>query len=77
MSLELLVEALSASLSSELAVRGSAEASLKQWEVSTGFYLSLLQLVSMRDQLEVSVRIQAALYFKNGLDKYWRKTASK
>lgn len=77
MSLELLAEALSNSLNPDEAIRRPIEDQLKQWETTPGFYSSLLELVSMREQVGVTVRIQAILYFKNGLDKYWRKTSSK
>ena len=73
-----LVAALQATLSPDHELRHSAEAQLKEWETAApDFLASLLQIVAAKDALDLTVRVQAVLYFKNSLDKYWRKTAPK
>ena len=51
-----------------------AEEQLKQWESEPGFYSILLNVFSDLS-LDVNIRWQAVLYFKNGVDRYWRKNA--
>lgn len=51
-----------------------AEAQLRDWETRPGFYSVLLRLAA-DPQVPVNVRWMAVLYFKNGVDLYWRKTA--
>lgn len=48
---------------------------LQNWEKSQGFY-SLLQSLFIDTSLPVEIRYLSILQLKNGLDKYWRKTAS-
>jgi hypothetical protein len=71
-----LLHVLAATLSGNAAERDPAVAQLKAWEASPGFYDSLLHIVSLRADMPVEVRVQAALTFKNGLDR-WRKTSPK
>ncbi|KAF4552539.1 Importin-beta N-terminal domain-containing protein 2 [Elsinoe fawcettii] len=47
---------------------------LQQWEKSPGFYKHL-QSVFIEHSLPVEVRYLAVIQLKNGIDKYWRKTA--
>ncbi|ODQ67404.1 ARM repeat-containing protein [Nadsonia fulvescens var. elongata DSM 6958] len=54
--------------------RKPAEAQLKQWEILPGFY-SMIQDVYLDRSVSLSIRWIAVIYFKNGVDKYWRKTA--
>lgn len=49
---------------------------LQTWEKTAGFY-PLLQSVFLDKSLPVEVRYLAIIQLKNGIDKYWRKTASK
>ena len=50
------------------------EGALKLLEIQPGFHYSLLALVG--DQTNsVGIRLQCVLYLKNGIDRYWRKTA--
>jgi len=49
---------------------------LQQWEKSPGFYKHL-QSVFITGSLPVDVRYLAVIQLKNGIDKYWRKTATK
>lgn len=51
-----------------------AEVRLREWEKEPGFYSILLNIVS-NHSIDVNVRWLAVLYFKNGVDRYWRKTA--
>lgn len=53
-----------------------AEQQLKEWETQPGFY-SILQAIFSNHSIDVNVRWLAVLYFKNGIDRYWRKTAPK
>lgn len=49
---------------------------LSQWEKSPGFYVGL-QGAFLDRSLPVEVRYLAIIQLKNGIDKYWRKTALK
>lgn len=49
---------------------------LQQWEKSPGYYLHL-QSAYIDRRLPVEVRYLAVIQLKNGIDKYWRKTATK
>ncbi|WPH01658.1 importin-11 [Acrodontium crateriforme] len=48
---------------------------LQQWEKSPGYYLHL-QSAYIDRRLPVEVRYLAVIQLKNGIDKYWRKTAN-
>ncbi|KAF2711860.1 ARM repeat-containing protein [Pleomassaria siparia CBS 279.74] len=48
---------------------------LQQWETAKGFY-PLLQSVFVDKSLPLEVRYLAIIQLKNGIDKYWRKTAA-
>ncbi|KAI4921188.1 uncharacterized protein J4E92_008175 [Alternaria infectoria] len=48
---------------------------LQQWEKAAGFY-PLLQTVFLDQSLPLEVRYLAVIQLKNGIDKYWRKTAT-
>ncbi|XP_043468445.1 importin-11 [Leptopilina heterotoma] len=47
---------------------------LRQWETERGFYTALFNVFS-NHSLHVNIRWLAVLYFKNGVDRYWRKGA--
>ncbi|XP_071964409.1 importin-11-like isoform X2 [Antedon mediterranea] len=51
-----------------------AEQKLKSWEIQPGFY-PILQSIFSTYSIDVNVRWLAVLYFKNGIDRYWRRTA--
>ncbi|XP_053971959.1 importin-11 [Hylaeus volcanicus] len=51
-----------------------AEQTLKQWETERGFYTALFNVFS-NHSLSVNIRWMAILCFKNGVDRYWRKSA--
>ena len=48
---------------------------LQNWEKRPGFY-SALQSVFVNKSLPLELRYLSAIQLKNGIDKYWRKTAS-
>lgn len=48
---------------------------LQEWEKAKGFY-PLLQSVFLDKSLPLEVRYLAIIQLKNGIDKYWRKTAT-
>ena len=52
-----------------------AEAQLKEWESQPGFYSVLLAVVA-NHAVDLNVRWLATLCVKNGVDRYWRKTAT-
>lgn len=52
-----------------------AEAKLAEWEVEPGFYTMLHDLFTDHS-VDMRVRWLAAVYFKNGVNKYWRKNAN-
>ena len=49
---------------------------LQEWEKARGYY-PLLQAVFLDTSLPYEVRYLAIIQLKNGIDKYWRKTAQK
>jgi len=51
-----------------------AEERLGQWEVEPGFYTILMNVFTDYG-IEATIRWQAVVYFKNGVDKYWRKNS--
>lgn len=70
----LVIQALTQATSQDTAVLKPAEEQLKQWETQPGFYSVLLNIF-MNHSLDVNVRWLAVLYFKNGIDRYWRRVA--
>ncbi|XP_043213718.1 importin-11-like isoform X1 [Amphibalanus amphitrite] len=72
--LSAVLRALTAAASQSAAELKPAEAQLRQWETQPGFYTVLLRLAADQS-VPVNVRWMAVLYFKNGVDLYWRKTA--
>ncbi|KAM6965632.1 importin-11 [Aplochiton taeniatus] len=68
------LQALTQATSQDTAVLKPAEEQLRQWETQPGFY-SVLQNIFNNHMLDVNVRWLAVLYFKNGIDRYWRRVA--
>ncbi|XP_041042987.1 importin-11 isoform X1 [Carcharodon carcharias] len=68
------LQALTQATSQDTAVLKPAEERLKQWETQPGFYSALLNIFT-NHALDVNVRWLAVLYFKNGIDRYWRRIA--
>ncbi|XP_061134737.1 importin-11 isoform X1 [Syngnathus typhle] len=60
--------------SQDTTVLKPAEEQLRQWETQPGFYSVLLNIFN-NHMLDVNVRWLAVLYFKNGIDRYWRRVA--
>ncbi|NXK42776.1 IPO11 protein, partial [Piprites chloris] len=68
------LQVLTQATSQDTAVLKPAEEQLKQWETQPGFYSVLLNIFTNHN-LDVNVRWLAVLYFKNGIDRYWRRVA--
>lgn len=49
---------------------------LQSWEKSEGYYVHL-QSAYLDSRLPFEIRYLAIIQLKNGIDKYWRKTATK
>merc|ERR1719309_1911232 len=71
---EVVLGALGSAASQNPAMIKQAEEQLKGWETQPGFYTTLLN-VFCDHGIDVNIRWQAVLYFKNGVDRYWRKNA--
>uniref|UniRef100_A0A673ZFU7 Importin-11 n=1 Tax=Salmo trutta TaxID=8032 RepID=A0A673ZFU7_SALTR len=68
------LQALTQATSQDTALLKPAEEQLRQWETQPGFYSVLLNIFN-NHMLDVNVRWLAVLYFKNGIDRYWRRVA--
>ncbi|KAM4709489.1 importin-11 [Discoglossus pictus] len=68
------LQVLTQASSQDSSVLKPAEEQLKQWETQPGFYTVLLNIFT-NHSLNINVRWLAVLYFKNGIDRYWRKVA--
>ncbi|XP_061409413.1 importin-11 [Lethenteron reissneri] len=68
------IQTLTRATNQDASVLKPAEEQLRQWEIQPGFYSVLLNIF-MDHSLDVHVRWLAALYFKNGIDRYWRRLA--
>lgn len=72
----LVLDTLKRAASQNTEILKPAEQKLKEWEVEPGFYSILMKIIS-NHSIDVTVRWLAVLFFKNGVDRYWRKTAPK
>eukprot|EP00124_Ichthyophonus_hoferi_P005759 Ihof_evm1s941 gene=Ihof_evmTU1s941 len=52
----------------------SAYTQLQQWETRPGFF-TVIQEIFRNKAVDITIRQLAIIYFKNGIDKYWRKRA--
>ncbi|CAG5125621.1 unnamed protein product, partial [Candidula unifasciata] len=68
------LEALAQACSQNADILKPAEQKLQQWETEPGFY-SILTDIFCNHTIDANVRWLAALYCKNGIERYWRKTA--
>ncbi|XP_010789979.1 importin-11-like [Notothenia coriiceps] len=68
------LQALTQATSQDTSELKPAEEQLRQWETQPGFYSVLLNIFN-NHMLNVNVRWLAVLYFKNGIDRYWRRVA--
>lgn len=73
--MDVLIETLQAAGSQNAEVVKQAEAKLKEWETNQGFFSKLLEVFMMRS-LEMNTRWIAIIFFKNGINKYWRRGRS-
>ncbi|PRQ76874.1 Armadillo-type fold [Rhodotorula toruloides] len=48
---------------------------LQRWATMPGYYSFLVSVFTQREGVPREIRLQAAVQFKNGLDKYWRRGA--
>ncbi|KAF9169445.1 Importin-11 [Mortierella sp. AD011] len=71
---DVLLSVLAEAASQEQARMQNAVTQLQQWETTPQFNATL-QDIFYDKSLETNVRWQAIIYLKNGIDKYWRKTA--
>ncbi|XP_014244545.1 importin-11 [Cimex lectularius] len=69
------LEILRQAVSQDVNVLKPAQQKLEAWETVPGFYV-ILKDVFCDHSIEENVRLIAVLYFKNGVDKYWRPNAS-
>ncbi|EMC99470.1 hypothetical protein BAUCODRAFT_82563 [Baudoinia panamericana UAMH 10762] len=72
---EQLVHTLGSAASSDQGQIRSATTQLERWERSEGYYKHL-QSAYLDSRLPTELRYLAIIQLKNGIDKYWRKTAT-
>ncbi|KAJ7950007.1 importin-11 [Quillaja saponaria] len=61
------------SMSRDESVRKPAETALAQSESRPGFCSCLMEIITAKDLAsQVDVRLMASVYFKNGINRYWR-----
>ena len=65
---QVVLEVLGRAASQDPAAIRQAEEQLKAWEAQPGFYTALLTVFSDMN-IDVNIRWQAVLYFKNGVDR--------
>ncbi|KAK5110618.1 hypothetical protein LTR62_005657 [Meristemomyces frigidus] len=70
-----LVQVLSSAASSDPTQIQSGTKQLQQWERAPGYYRHL-QSAYIDTRLPIEIRYLAVIQLKNGIDKYWRKTAT-
>lgn len=72
----ILVNCLSSAASTDPTQIQTGTKQLQQWETTPGYYRHL-QSAYLEYRLPVEIRYLAIIQLKNGIDKYWRKTALK
>ena len=72
----LLVRSLTSAVSTDPHQVQTGTQQLQQWERAPGFYKHL-QSAYVDHRLPLELRYLAIIQLKNGIDKYWRKTATK
>lgn len=72
----LLVHSLKSASSSDPQQIQSGTKQLQSWEKTQGYYVHL-QSAYLDQRLPLEIRYLAIIQLKNGIDKYWRKTAAK
>lgn len=76
LSENLLVHSLRSASSSDPQQIQTGTKQLQQWEKSPGYYVHL-QSAYIDRRLPLEIRYLAIIQLKNGIEKYWRKTATK
>lgn len=71
-----LVNSLTSAASSDPNQIQAGTKQLQQWEKASSYY-PYLQSAYLDNRLPIEVRYLAIIQLKNGIDKYWRKTATK
>jgi len=71
-----LIQALGAASSSNIQQIKSGTSQLQSWETSPG-YFKFLQDAFIQSALPIELRFLSLIQLKNGIDKYWRKSATK
>lgn len=71
------LQALALALSPDPLQRSHSLSQLQQWAILPGYYSLLVGIFTATEGVQREIRLQAALQFKNGVDKYWRKGAQK
>ncbi|TYI33363.1 hypothetical protein ES332_A04G127800v1 [Gossypium tomentosum] len=62
------------SMTQDESVRKPAEAALSQSENRPGFCSCLMEVITAKDLVsQVDIRLMASVYFKNSINRYWRK----
>lgn len=72
----LLVQTLRAASSSDPHQIQTGTKQLQSWEKSQGYYVHL-QSAYLDKRLPLEIRYLAVIQLKNGINNYWRKTATK
>ena len=75
LSQTLLVKILHSAASRDAVQIKSGTSQLQNWETRSGYY-SMLQSIGLASELPLEVRMLSMIQLKNGIDKYWRKTAA-
>lgn len=73
-AVNVVLQALSNACSQEPSLLKTAEGQLKIWETQAGFYTTLMSIYA-NHAVNPNVRWLAVVCLKNGVDRYWRKTA--
>ncbi|ESO88153.1 hypothetical protein LOTGIDRAFT_219538 [Lottia gigantea] len=68
------LDTLNKACSQDASVLKPATDQLQQWETQPGFY-SILSKIFCNHNIDVNIRWLAVMYCKNGVDKYWRRSA--
>ncbi|GAA5891120.1 hypothetical protein JCM6882_006430 [Rhodosporidiobolus microsporus] len=69
------LQALAFALSPDPQQRAHSGQLLQGWSTLPGYYSLLVEIFTARDGVDRNIRLQAAVQFKNGIEKYWRRTA--
>ncbi|XP_055902462.1 importin-11 [Eupeodes corollae] len=68
----MVLQALKAATDQNVDLVKKAEQKLSEWEQQPGFFPTLMRILR-NQQFDINVRWMAAVYLKNGVNRYWRK----